>query len=206
MKGKTQLNISAVLVQIMNTSLLPDEQLIINCLRQYDCLRREQLIQLLYYKPRDIAEKIIASLIKRQFLIADESDNIKHDPRCSYEFKTEMAFWVLLKYISAIKPEEHYKANYPSEIYFLKDKNQYEIVVLRSGDDHVLGLLANTDRDSGSEEDDTDETRYILAIPSASMIPICQNRLKGHKVLFAVYPEDYVPGTPPEFQFIKGTT
>lgn len=190
----------------MNTSLLPDEQLIINCLRQYDCLRREQLIQLLYYKPRDIAEKIIASLIKRQFLIVDECDNIKHDPRCSYNFKTEMAFWVLLKYIPAIKPEEHYKANYPSEIYFLKDKNQYEIVVLRAGDDHILGLLANTDRDTGSEDDDSDETRYILAIPSTSMIPICQSRLKGHKVLFAVYPEDYVPGTPPDFQFIKGTT
>lgn len=188
----------------MNTFLLPDEQLIINSLRQYDCLKKEQLVQLLYYKPRDTAEKIINSLVKRQLLIVDASDNVKHDPRCDYSFKTEIAFWILLKYMSAIKPEEHYRANYPSEIYFLKDKNQYEIIVLRLGDEHLLGPLSNTDRSSGDMEDDSDEMRYIVAVPSASMIPTCQARLKGLKVLFAVYAEDFVPGTEPEFQFVKG--
>jgi hypothetical protein len=187
----------------MVSTLLPDEQLVINSLRQYDCLKKEQLIQLLHYKPREVAEKIINSLIKRQLLIVDESGNVKHDPRCDYSFKTEMAFWVLLKYIEVVKPDEHYKANYPSEIYFLKEKNQYEIVVLRAGEEHLLGPLSNTDRSSGDLEDESDEMRYIVAVPTATMIPACKAKLKNVKVLFVVYPEDGVPGEAPDLQFVK---
>lgn len=187
----------------MVSTLLPDEQLVINSLRQYDCLKKEQLIKLLYYKPREIAEKIINALIKRQLLIVDDSGNVKHDPRCDYNFKTEMAFWVLLKYIEVVKPDEHYKANYPSEIYFLKDKNQYEIIVLRSGEEHLLGPLSNTDRSSGDIEDESDEMRYIVAVPTATMIPACKAKLKNIKVLFVVYPEDTVSGEEPELQFVK---
>lgn len=190
----------------MNTNLLPDEQLIINALRQYDCLKKEQLIQLLYYKPRDIAEKILNSLVKRQLLLVDESGNVKHDPRCDYNFKTEIAFWILLKYIQVINPDEHYKANYPSEIYFLKEKNQYEIVVLRADEEYVLGMLSNTERGSNDDDDESDETRYIIAVPKLSMIPVCKNKLKGSKILFAVYPEDFISGEEPDIQFVKANS
>lgn len=190
-------------MQHMSFSLQPEEQLIVDALRQYGCLKKEQLILMIHYKPRELVERILIGLAKRQVIFIDESDNVKLDLRCDYNYQTEIAFWILLKYIMVIKPSEHYAANYPSQIYFLKDKNQYEIVVLKDGEDYILGPLANTDRTTSELEDDSDEMRYIIAIPSESMVNVCKNRMKGQKVLFAVYNPEAVPGTEPNIRFVK---
>ena len=191
----------------MNPDLMTEEKIIIDALQQYGCLKTEQLIQLIPYKPRELAERIVMGLQKRQLLITDASGNVKHDPRCDYDYKTEVAFWVLLKYIAqgSVKYNEHYQANYPSQIFFLKDNKQYEILVLMPNEDHLINVLVKTEKGCTSDDDEgfDDETRYIIVIPSETMIPECNRRLGKIKHIFAIYDINTPPGKEPGIRFYK---
>ncbi len=188
---------------VMANYLQTEEQIIVDTLRQYGCLKKSQITKMIHYKEPELVERILVGLSKRQAVFLDECDNVKIDIRCDYSYQHEVAFWILLKYIMSIRPSEHYAANYPSQIYFLKDRNQYEIVVLRDGEDYLLGPLSNSDRTTGEDEDESDEIRYIIAIPSETMINVCKSRMKGKKLLFAVYDPEFVSGTEPAIKFIK---
>lgn len=195
----------------MNNELMPEEKIIIDALRQYDCLKTEQLIELIPYKSRELVSRIIMGLHKRQLLITDASGNVRHDPRCDYDYKIEIAFWILLKYIATgdVKYNEHYRAQYPSQIFFLKGGKQYEIFVLKPNEEHLLNVLVKTEQncmpDTPDEETDEfdDETRFIIAIPSDTMIPECNRRLGNLKHIFAVYDINTPPGQEPHVKFFK---
>ncbi len=173
-----------------NDRLLKEEKIVIDCLSKYYCLKWEQLIQLLYYKEEDTANRILVGLKKRQLILHDEETGyVTLDPRSKPDTKTINAFWVLLKFIKKINPKEHYKAEYPSEIFFLKDNAQYEIVCIDKGEEHTIALLKGYNRITSDE--DEDEIKYIIVIQDESQIEECMRKTGDMPVLFASV--DYTP-------------
>ena len=53
----------------------------------------------------------------------------------------------------------HRKADYPSQIYFIRNEIAYEIIVLREGEARLTALLHPRD-----------EMKYIIIVPDESMI------------------------------------
>lgn len=169
---------------MINDRLLKEEKIVIDCLSKYYCLKWDQLIKLLYYKEPETANKILIGLKKRQLILHDEdSGYVTLDPRCKPDQKTIDAFWVMLKFIKKINPREHYRAEYPSEIFFLKDNSQYEIVVLNKGEEHLISMLKGYNRITSAEEED--QIRYIILIQDENQIEECLKRTEGMAVLFA---------------------
>lgn len=180
--------------------LLREENIVVSCLSKYECLKWEQLIKLLHNKKEDVAQRILVGLKKKQIVLEDESGYLMLDPRCKSDYKKLQAFWVLLEFVDKIKPEEHYPANYPSEIFFLKQGAQYEIVVLNKDEDHLLNMLFMENRNNSVEEEDT--TKYIIVVPDVDYIDNCIAKipdaiLDNEQILFATVsyekPEDEVP-------------
>ncbi len=146
--------------------LLREEKIIVECLSNYECLKWEQLISLLHNKKRDIAERIINGLKKKQIILQNDGDYLSLDPRSTSDYKKIQAFWVLLKFIKEINPQEHYPAAYPSQIYFLKEGVQYEVLVLNKGEEHLLSMAFNENR----EYSDEDRTIKIIVVPNIEEI------------------------------------
>lgn len=139
--------------------LLPDEQYVLKWLSQYGALTHTQVVRLLRHKPQDIIEKILRSL-KRQCLITEISDGcyLGLDAQHRPDQKMILAIWVLLHFIDRVEPTDHYPAEFPSLLFFLKDNIGYEIVVLYEGESHLARLLQ-------PQED----TKYIIVVPHSSM-------------------------------------
>lgn len=149
-------------------NLLREESIVVDCLSKYESLKWPQLIKLLYNKQEDVAQRILVGLKKRQIVIEDEAGYLMLDPRSKEDYKTTTAFWVLLQFIDKIKPEENYKANYPSNIYFLKQGQEYEIIVLYKNEEHLLKPLFMENRNSSNEDEDA--VKYIIVVPDEDSI------------------------------------
>ena len=185
-----------------------EENRIISALREYECLTKTQLIKLLYDIPEDRAISTIAGLTKRQVIYYETDTMIKLDPRCADDYKVMVAFWILLRYIPYINPEEHYRASYPSQVYFLQKNLQNEIVVLEKDDEYKLNILLKTTRDSVSESEmeEEDKVHYIIAVPKTSMIPVCRKKLQPilNYVTFAAYDPTIPVDKDPVINFYRG--
>lgn len=142
--------------------LLPEEKVILYWLSQYGVMVQEQAIMLLYEKPRATAQKIIRGLIKnRRICYINGGYYIGGNAVEKPDEKLITAIWVLLQYVPLIGSFDHHCANYPGQIYFLKDQTGYEIVVLSEGENLLPSLLATQDN-----------LKYILVVPNEEMIPM----------------------------------
>ena len=122
--------------------LLPEEKMIMYCLSQYESILMDQAIRFLYHKPNQTAQKIIRGLRKQHRLsYLHEGSYIGAGPVSKADPKTEEAIWVLLRYIDQIGHMAHRKADYPSQIYFIRDETAYEILVLREGEERLTAHL-----------------------------------------------------------------
>lgn len=171
--------------------LLKEEKLVVDCLSRYGCLKWEQMEQLLNYKKPEVIQKIFLGLKKRQIILEDEDGYVMIDPRATKDHDVILAFWVLLKFMSQINPNEHYPANYPSQIYFLKNKVEYEIMVVSDGNEHLIRMLFSENRNNSNDEEDM--TKYIFVVSSRDSIEqfkepgiIPQSAIDNKQVLFAV--------------------
>lgn len=180
--------------------LLREERIVVDCLSKYECLKWTQLIELLYNKPKDVAQRILIGLKKKQIILEDEAGYLMLDPRSKEDYRTVTAFWVLLQFKDKINPEENYKANFPSNIYFLKQGQEYEIIVLMKNEEHLLKPLFLDNRTNSGDEED--EMKYIVVVPDADSIDdfivnIPDDVLDKGNVLFATVqyasPEDEIP-------------
>lgn len=180
--------------------LLREETIVVNCLSKYECLQWEQVIKLLFNKKEEVAQRILVGLKKKQIILEDTPGYLTLDLRSKSDYKRLQAFWVLLEYIDKIKPEEHYPANYPSEIFFLMHGVQYEIIVLNKGEEHLLKMLFMENRSNSIEDDDL--TKYIVVVPSVEDIDefaakVPDSAFEKEQVLFATvayeHPEDACP-------------
>lgn len=161
----------------MTKKLLKEERLIVKMLSLYECLRHEQLVTLLEIKGKDTAsaEKMLLAMKKNQTILEDGAGYAMLDLRSKPNQKTISAFWILLQYLPKIDENQHFAANYPSEIFFLKDSKQYEIVVLGQDDAHLVRMLFLENRNSSDEIEDI--TKYIVVVPNVDSIEIIAEKI-----------------------------
>lgn len=174
--------------------LLKEEKLVINCLRIYECLRWEQLLALIPNKTPETAQKILVGLKKRQYIIEDESGYVKLDPRTQPDQKVISSFWILLKYFDKINQGAHYVADYPSNIFFLRDNTQYEIMSLLPNEENLVKMLFLENRNNSNHEEDI--VKYIIVVPTTDMIADClknipQNVIENKQIIFATVDFDF---------------
>lgn len=128
----------------MRDKLLREERLVVDCLQKYGCLQEEQLLTLLSIngKNREVSERILTGLKKKQIILQGHASNtLRLDCVTAYNPKIGNAFWLLLGIMGDMGPDNHYPAAAPSQIYFLKDGKQYEIVVLGEGEENLLNPI-----------------------------------------------------------------
>ena len=139
--------------------LLPEERYVVHWLSQYGALPLKMLHALLQ-KPEDVSAAVIRNL-KRMGRIANIQGGyyLGLDPLCEPDQRTILALWVLARYLDRVAPLDHYPAEYPGQVGFLKNNTVYEIVVLYQGEESRTRLLQ-----AGKE------TKYILAVPEIKMV------------------------------------
>ncbi len=165
----------------------PEERMLLQWIQQYEVLSFEQAIRLLFHKPRSVALKIIRGLQKEHLISYVSRGNYIGAYPCSVpEPRRIDAIWVLLQFVEKIDHYEHHCADFPSQIFFLKEGMGYEIVVLRDGETHLSRLLQSGE-----------DLKYIIVVPNEQMIPLLQ--LPDAPCLFAVI--QWTGGPAPEISF-----
>jgi len=152
--------------------LLPDERNVVQCLTQYGPLLRTQIERLLYDKPRSTFDKIIRNLLREYRVAPVPGRYLGLDPLHEPNDRMVLAVWMLLKYIEQIEPMAHYPADFPAQIYFLKNNVGYEIVVLGKDEEHLVYSLKPRKG-----------LKYIFVLPDVSMVK--KLRLPDAPCLFA---------------------
>ena len=139
--------------------MLQDEKYVVRWLSQYGTLAKAQVFRLLKDKTPQTAEKIIRNL-KREVMIVESADGyyLSLDNFCEIEPKTIAAMWVMLSFADQISPMEHYLGSYPSQIYFLKNNIEYEILVLNGGEGYLTRLLHPKE-----------DMKYIIVVPDLAV-------------------------------------
>lgn len=137
-----------------------EERLVKQWISMYGALPRMQIKQLLNKDKDSEATKLIKNLVLRGELYEQVGGVfLAVDPRQRRSERIIKALWVLIHYRNKIRPDEHYPAEYPSEIYFLKgkqdNKQEYEILVLEKGEEFKLRHLRTNSN-----------VKYIIVVPT----------------------------------------
>ncbi len=139
--------------------LLNEEKLIFRWLSQYGALTKKQLVALLYKKSESAAERIISNLIKARLIFRLKgSVYLSTDPVGEIDQRMITAVWILTKFIYSIDPMAHYPADYPAQLFFLKEGIGYEVIVLYDREEYLLRQVKPKDG-----------LKYIIVIPNINM-------------------------------------
>ena len=137
-------------------ALLDEERLVVTWLSQYGPLSKGLIRRLLYYKSSDTVGRILMGLKRRRYITQlNDNQNYAIDKFCEPKQRMITAIWVLLQFIEQIEPTAHRQADQPSQIFFLKEKTAYEIIVLYEEEDHLVRLLQPQE-----------STKYIIVVPN----------------------------------------
>lgn len=140
------------------------ESLIKQWISQYGALPRMQIKKMLNEDKDSSATNIIRNLVRRGELFEQEGGVfLALDPRQRKSERVIKALWVLIDYSDRVKPDEHYPAEFPSEIYFIGKKDdspnsesqEYEILILEHGEEFKLRHLKQHQG-----------VRYIIVVPT----------------------------------------
>lgn len=172
--------------------LYKEQREALSALVTYGDLRSEQLIKSMITKkkPREMAEKMFSELSRGQ-LIEEDGEYCTVGYKPDADPKMVSAFWVLLKYWDKINRKQHYRANYPAQIYFVRDSSQYEIVVINEGEESDLRFLFMENHSNTSD----DIIKYIVIVQSTNSIEKCARNipleiLENKQVMFATIDYD----------------
>lgn len=156
--------------------LLEDEKSVLKWISEYGPLTRTQLLGLLSHKQGRVAEKILRNICRAGYLQTIGNGYYACDSCSRPDRKYAAAVWVLLRFIDKVRPTDHRAAAYPSQIFFMKEAQAYEIVVIPEGEEYVTQLLQpQTDR------------KYILVVSDISRAPLV--KCPASPCLFAVLTE-----------------
>lgn len=159
------------------------ESLIKQWISQYGALPRMQIKKMLNEDKDSSATNIIRNLVRRGELYEQEGGVfLALDPRQRKSERTIKALWVLIEYSDRVKPDEHYPAEFPSELYFIGKKDdspnspsqEYEILVLEHGEEFKLRHLKQNQG-----------VRYIIVVPTIEDSYLAQLVVPDVEFLFA---------------------
>lgn len=181
-----------------------NEAILIKWLSMYGCLP----VVLLNALVGDNNKLILPGVIRRlkqqgtiqSFSVAKDEQFVRLNAHYPLDHKKVDALWVLSKFTDNISSFDHVSAQFPSQIFFLKNntagKKQYEIAVFYQDD---IGYIRMLDID--------DHLNYILVIPSENDIDayvkqLKQTDMKSNQVLFACV-DSKSTSVVPDIRFFK---
>lgn len=169
--------------------LLKEERLIMHALSKFGCLKKEQLYELIK-KKGSATKSIYEGLKKRQYIEEFDGDYVRLDPRTDASGKTIDAFWLLLNRIEkmGVSHNSYYQADYPSEIFFMRDNMMYEVICINPGEEYQLKTLFFEQRYNSESEEDM--VKYIIILQDDSYIDSCvssipEKAIEKGQVVFA---------------------
>ncbi len=152
-----------------------DEKLVKQWISMYGALPRMQIKCLLNKNKDSDATNLIKYLVKKGELYEQEGGVfLALDPRQRKSERVIKALWVLIQYRDRVKPDEHYPAEFPSELYFLKDNQEYEIFVLNKGEEFKLMHLKRREN-----------VRYIIVVPNVEASYITSLQVPDIEYIYA---------------------
>lgn len=155
-------------------ALMEEEQLVVRWLTQYGPMSKSMIRKLLHYKTSDTVGRILTGLRRRNYIAEIEDGRyFATDKFCKVDPRMQEALWVLLQFAEQISPNAHHAADEPAQIFFLKEKIGYEIVVLYDQEDHLVKLLQPQRK-----------LKYIFVIPNLEFAD--QLQLPDVPCLFAI--------------------
>lgn len=140
--------------------LLKEEKLILRWLSQYGTLTKKQLVALLHEKSPDTVGRIISNLIRaRRIFKLNGGTYLGSDPIGEIDQRMVTAVWILTEFIQSVSPEAHYPADFPSQLFFLKESTGYEVVVIYEHEEHLIRQLRPREN-----------MKYIIVVPDIGMV------------------------------------
>jgi len=139
-----------------------EEDEILYCIEQFGTLTRNQLLRFIK-KERNVTDKILSNLVKRGYIFT-KNDYFSSTPKMEYNERMIEAFWVMAQFNEEINPKEYYVANYPAQIFFIKDNKPYEIISFKPGDENLISIISHRAKISN------EEIRYIFAVNCESIL------------------------------------
>ena len=154
-----------------------NEKLLTQWLSQYGPLPKVLITQLMKLEDA-YAERLFRKVRRRGLAIEDSTKQfICPDEYCKPDSKTIRALWVFLHFMDQVAPMCHTIAHFPAQLLFVKGEQNYEIIVLEPGEEHLTVLLH---ADEG--------TRYIFVLADISMAQ--RLKLPDAPCLFATIDDD----------------
>ena len=109
--------------------LLQEEQYMIKWLSQYRTLENRQVVRLLKHSTEGFVHRALNRL-EREGRIHQGDGYVGAEPGMAADRKLLDAIWVMLCFSDSIAPMAHYPAQYPSSLFFMKERSAYEVIVL----------------------------------------------------------------------------
>lgn len=168
--------------------LRPDDRTLWECVSEYSCLLDSQLRRYLKIL-RDKANYDIAlrNLRIRQYVFCGDT-YVAIEPNSRSDPKMLMAFDVLLWFMSSdpgIHQNAHCRGRYPAQILFMRNYDEYQIIVLEKETDIFLLNYINAE--------DLD-IRYIWVVPDKEYIGLIHQKTEKlhlkNKFLFAMHNQE----------------
>ncbi len=124
--------------------LLPEEQYIMKWMSQYRVLELQQINHMMKGSAEGFVTRSLNRLAREGYLFKDWVYAYV-EPNLPVDQKMLDAIWVMLRFSNNIEPLAHYPAQYPSQVFFIKDQSAYEIIVLEKDEAHIIRLLQPDD-------------------------------------------------------------
>lgn len=166
-------------LKIINDTNTPSE--ILNCLMKYGQIPRKALLQyILNTNSEKETDKIkymfngtIKKLIKsgRIFEKRGKKESVittYYDAEIDERFLD--SFWVFTEFSKVLNPKSHFKAAYPSDIYFAQNNKQYEIMSPKTGDEFELSVIKNR---NSQIEDEENKINLVVCVLDDKQLTNC---------------------------------
>lgn len=158
-------------------------KLLLECIMKYEYLERKQLIyfaKLLGFDEKH-ARKTIDIIVKEKLLFANENGDILITPNAIKDHSLISSFWVLCEFIKAINPRNHFRAQYPSDIFFIKDRTQYEIMSPNIGDEFFINII----KEKNQQLRDEDKVKLIMVVQNEEQLNNAVAYTSDIEIMFA---------------------
>lgn len=153
------------------------EEIILDLLIKYGALPQAAITKYVEIINSEANENAVALVIKRLIstnrLFPEKYLNdtiIKSSGSIEYDRRFSDSFWILLDQLRDINKNNHFKATYPSDIFFIDNKKQFEIMSPQLGNEFQISILKNK---NNLIKRDEDKISLILGILNEEQLNEC---------------------------------
>lgn len=170
---------------MINDRIREDDRKVMDCVNEYGSLRLDQVRE--YMKNLDEAsfERTLHDLKKRRYLHVNQGI-VSIDGRSQLDDKMVRAFWVFLRVFKnapTIRHNTHCHGPHITQIFFMKDNSEFQIVVFDEDDMCLVNMLLKNQH--------MNYLKYIIVVSKLRMakevLQRCRDMGMRNEITFAVF-------------------